>query len=81
MIPKRKIEMSISRVAVPLFFFASLPGIVYGHAGHGNDRDGNSFLHYAMSPLHLLAFLIAAVLITSIALFFRLRLASAKARR
>ncbi len=66
-----EIEMSMSRFAMPLLFFASLPGVAAAHPGHGNHRDGNSFLHYATSPIHLLPLLAAAVVVACLAFCFR----------
>ncbi len=73
--------MSMSRVAMPLFFFATLTGVATAHPGHGNHRDGNSLFHYATSPIHLLPLLAVAVVVACLAFCFRGRLSSAKPRR
>ena len=41
------------------------------HPGHGVDVDGSSVGHYLTSPVHIAGFLIAAVVVTCVALAVR----------
>jgi len=76
--------MSINRfVAISLAMAITCPGIASAHPGHGQTGDGNSLLHYATSPLHILPVFGAAILI-SVPMFIlslRNRLIQAKKQR
>ena len=59
--------MVVNRIALTWFAFVSLSAIGSAHPGHGSHHDGNSFLHYATSPLHVLPVLVAAILFAGFA--------------
>jgi len=59
--------MVVNRIALTWIAFASLSAIGSAHPGHGSNQGGDSFLHYATSPLHVLPVLIAAILFAGIA--------------
>lgn len=63
--------MFTSRIVLTLIALASLPALGVAHPGHGDSRDGNSFLHYVTSPLHLLPVLVAAIFLAGLLLLVR----------
>jgi len=59
--------MVVNRIALTWIAFVSLSAMGSAHPGHGSHQDGNSFLHYATTPLHVLPVLVAAILFAGIA--------------
>ena len=63
--------MVINRIALTWIAFASLTAICNAHPGHGSSHGGDSFLHYATSPIHILPVLVVALLLTGTAKLLR----------
>lgn len=59
--------MVVLRIALTWIAFASLSASGSAHPGHSSHQDGNSFLHYATSPLHVLPVVVAAILFAGMA--------------
>ena len=59
--------MVVHRIVLTWIAFVSLTTIGSAHPGHGSKTSGDSFIHYATSPVHVLPVLFAAILLAGVA--------------
>ena len=58
--------MVVHRIVLTWIAFVSLTTIGTAHPGHGSNSSGDSFIHYATSPVHFLPVVFAAILLAGI---------------